>query len=207
MSKHALFSASSAHLWTWCPWSPIISKLAEDKPSGTAAKRGTKLHAVAHEWYTAYASGSEDYEPPIMEGISGVRFYVEYLVKEEQAGQRPIVETYVGDPFYTYGGTPDALMLREVVDFKTGEVLVPASGNMQLEFLAYCADMHNAKLTIIQNGRVLSDVQKEGGGIFQDAITIGSTEKPKLVKGPKCQKCKGRSVCPAWTGKEDPNGF
>lgn len=211
MTKHALFSASSAYIWTWCPWSALLGRFAEDKPAGTAAKKGTKLHALAAEWYTEYEKGNFDYQPPICEGLSGVRTYVEYLIKEEQAGQRPVVEEYIGDPMYLYGGTPDARMLKEIVDLKTGQNLVKADGNLQLEFLAWVADMHNATLTIIQNGDIRSAPQKESGQIFIDAIQRATTEEPKLVKGERCKMCKAKSVCPAWGNaaqkKEDSNGF
>jgi len=195
--KHALFNASSAHIWTKCPSSALLSKLAPVDEAGTAAKKGTALHKISDQWFHSHMR-NEEYTPPIIDGISDVRFFVEYLIKEEQAGQRPLTEEYVGDFRYLYGGTADALMLNEVADLKTGKTIVHAEGNMQLEALAYFADLRDAKLTIIQGGRAESANQKESGAIFTDAITSAACGEAVFKKGEHCRWCKGKSLCPEY---------
>jgi hypothetical protein len=198
--KHPLFSASQAAVWTVCPLSALLARLAPQKECGTAAKRGNKLHAMAHDWFQAYKRG-DSFEPPMIDGVSEVRGYVEYLIERDQEGQNVLTEEYVGDYLYTYGGTADALMTNEIADLKTGDTIIQAHKNLQLEALAFFADMKGAKLTIYQNNRAQTVMQEESGDIFAEAIEKASTGEATYKKGAHCARCRGKAVCPEWNNK------
>lgn len=139
MSRHSSWGGSNAAVWSACPGSVHLSKLAPSKTVGVAAERGTAMHEAAAKALT----GSDMHD-----ACSGLSPEESALVASYVAD----VETLASDTTYieaefvhpTYldiFGTIDLAAIKDttcrLVDLKTGQIEVYAENNSQLMYYAW----------------------------------------------------------------------
>lgn len=219
--KHSLLSPSSAHRWMVCTGSVDLCK---DIPRETneAAERGTAFHELAHEYLTVKLPNCALPEALIDNAPGEIREYLRYVWALRDKGTN-YYERKVSIPCPDYQnhlqvfGTADCIHLGEgileIIDLKTGSLLVAAKENLQL--LLYALMAHNElcckpglhiykiKMTIIQH-QVIDSWEINSDfflGFLDDVITaqdniyLGNTE---YVLGDHCQYCPAKSLCPKY---------
>ena len=147
--KHALLSASSAHMWISCPPSALLSKKFEDV-SSSFAQEGTDAHALAQ--YKLERSLGFDTKDPTKslsfydEAMNGhaenyAAFVLEQVekAKETCADPQVLIEQKLDFSRYVPGGYGhvDCLIVADgtltVIDYKYGlGIKVSAEGNPQM---------------------------------------------------------------------------
>lgn len=196
---HSKVSPSKAHIWTHCT-------CFENLPSTTAGNQGTEYHAYAED---ALKNGVIAPYP--------VQQYVDYVKSLD--GELHIEEAIKLDPLmpgYDLGyGYCDSYVINaeraslEVIDLKTGRVLVSPVENLQLAIYAYCIIKNSnipigqIKLTIHQGGDL-------GWSITYDELEklIEERVKPGVhrvlgnaqvrERGSYCQWCANQDTCKAY---------
>jgi len=191
MSKHEIFSASSAATWLECSWSALNAVPEPPKKASTiaAAETGTEKHALMEAGDNPEV---ESFIAQLEDPDSTIR---EYRVK------------VAGD----CGGTLDIFSwsdrIATIIDAKFGKWDVPAYHNKQL--LTYAAALlpaHHAewwRLVIFQPDGLDEDPWKQWMAHRSEveahrmrvlrAVADRSAPKP----GPHCRWCKAFQACPA----------
>lgn len=221
---HALCSPSSAHRWTQCPLSVILSAGFPETPPGPAAERGTRAHEAAQAclefgFDVADLVSAGRYAESDPEWIDATQRYVDYVRMYLAFGdvvveQRVTVSDHVS-------GTPDAIAFcgdgLHVFDLKTGRGEVAPERNEQLMLYAAgaarAAGVVDATVTlhIFQpfNGGAKTWVTtaRECYGIADGAAAIaryihdvvdgGCAHEPRAITGGWCAYCPATHVCPA----------
>ena len=201
--NHSRFGGSSAHRWMHCPYSARPEFQIADE-GGSAAKRGTAMHAAAEDLWHGRESKLAAAD------LKTVAEYVAFLrdllrgpdCKLEFKAHAPSIHD---EAFGTIDYVDYHLGVLTIVDLKTGKGVVDAEDNKQLLFYAIAVeDTLNIKpneyrFYIWQNGEArlwMPDPEIVVGARFamRDAATRCDFAEP--VMGDWCEWCKVKS-CPA----------
>jgi hypothetical protein len=218
-SDHSLISASSSSVWTRCPASPWLARLAA-KTTSPDAQRGTHLHGKAAGVLKVFqnfgvAAGykaldelppeEQEVVAPYVKGIFNVCPDLSTWKIEAMIGGRIHPEAFGTVDFC---GRDDEHDRAFVVDFKTGGNEVLVKGNTQL--LYYAAQMlpgWSSKewwLGISQpavSPQIIwwvvdrATIQAAEDTMAQAADRVFGDDRPPFIAGDHCRNCKANGLC------------
>lgn len=220
--RMGLPSASKAERWVNCVGSVQLEELIPDSESGPEAKRGDRIHFALADGKVNDLPHADEIETAELlqemekQAVAAFRLEVKTLDETFNGKLTAVREQRLvfkrGDtPLMT--GKPDLVMWTEgivkrglVIDYKTGQGIVPTEKSHQLRVLAFMAadeyGLEEVYVTILQPnnpivlqkiGRSELRMERERTLLALDRIQEKSAHR---VVGPWCQYCKATGICP-----------
>lgn len=204
MKRHSQWGGSNAYIWTECPGSVYLSKLAPKREAGEAAARGNLMHDVAADLLTSTVNASDATRDLTPEEAATVAMYVADVMHIEH-DTRYVETEFVHPTEPNIFGTIDFAVVKDttcyLVDLKTGRHEVSAADNKQLLFYAWLLWLRHPshivdfELGIWQGGNfdwwscTAHDIQA-AGEVFMSAYRSNT-----IVVGNHCGYCQASGIC------------
>lgn len=220
--RMGLPSASKAERWVNCVGSVQLEELIPDTESGPEAKRGDRIHFALADGKVNDLPSADEVECAEllqeMEKQAVEAFRTEVKASDESFSgklisirEQRLVFKRGDKPLMT--GKPDLVMHTDgivkrglIVDYKTGQGIVPTEKSHQLRVLAFMAadeyGLEEVYVTILQpnNPIVLQKISRSEMRVERERTLLAldriQEKSAQRQVGPWCQYCKATGICP-----------